>query len=145
MHLETKAVIQTRVKFAALGRRWSRLKVISRGKNPRPTASASHSRARQLTITLRPRATYLTLAAHSLAFVSLRVSYYYINSIENSIFSTCSFLNLRYFFIEVMSQLEVGVGQLLNRSISFWKTGNDCRRQVLITIQVSIRSIGDAE
>ena len=37
-------------KFAALGRRWSLLRVISRGENPRPSASGSHSRARQLAI-----------------------------------------------------------------------------------------------
>ena len=50
-HLEVKAVMQTRVKFAALGRRWSWLSVISRDKNHRPSASDSHSRARQLAFT----------------------------------------------------------------------------------------------
>ena len=87
-HHRMPVKMQTRVKFAALGRRWSRLKVISHGKNPRPTASGAHSRARQLAIIfglgcslprstaryhLRPRATNLALAAHSLAFASLRV------------------------------------------------------------------------
>ena len=43
--------MQTRVKFAALSRRWSRLKVISHGDNPRPTASGRHCRARRLAIT----------------------------------------------------------------------------------------------
>ena len=70
--------MQTRVKFAALGRRWSRLKFISCGKNSRPTASGSHSRARQLAITFGlVRRTWSSL--HSLAFASLRVMYYYFN------------------------------------------------------------------
>ena len=68
--------MQTRAKFAAPGRRWSRLKVISRGKNPRPTASGSHSRARQLAITFGlARQTWRSL--HSLTFDSLRVMYYF--------------------------------------------------------------------
>ena len=53
--------MQTRVKFAALSRRWSRLSVISRGKTLRPTTSGSHSRARQLAITFDLVAASLTL------------------------------------------------------------------------------------
>ena len=67
--------MQTRVKFAVLGRRWSRLNVISRGKNPRSTASGRHSRTRQLAITFGlVRRTWRSL--DSLAFASLRVMYY---------------------------------------------------------------------
>ena len=74
---EAKAFMQARVKFATLGGRGLRLSVISRGKNPRPSTSGSHSRARQLAITFD----LLRRASRSsafLTFASLRVMYYYL-------------------------------------------------------------------
>ena len=109
-HLETKAVMQTRVKFAVLGRRRSRLKVISHGDNPRPTASGHHSRAGQLTITFGlVRRTWRSLRIPSLSLSTRKLLF---------IWKVFSFYTHYTFSIPPYQSLSTGSGSILGAEAS---------------------------
>ena len=103
-HLETKAIMQTRAKFTALGRRWSRLKVISRGKN-----QAYGLRPEVLTLALdssrSPSASCDELDARC-AFPRFRLSTRNL-LLSFHIFATNSHFKLKLFVIEVSSSFAI--------------------------------------